>query len=351
MLGPAAPFRSELARGSSGGDVERRSTLTPEQLDREFLSCRRPVILTELFADAPVGVLSHRQVARAALADMPVPVIPNPVDRAVRGMDIPSPLPLTFAAFHDRLSAGAGRGTICAEHDLPDELAAYLPPVPHFDLGAADDPLVPMMFMSGRGNVTHLHFDRDLRHNLIYQVFGHKRYVIVDVAHTRKVALGAPPRARYASPLFLEHFSQADLDDFLRYTRAWDCTLAPGETLLIPATAWHYVEYVDVALSIHLRLPRNRYVMRLANLAAAADFCSIGLQALGAHLLEEAAVGQAEVDALAAMERVSRNRFRTTERRASHLARLITDECQRLGLPVDQPPYHLADVLDSPGRL
>jgi hypothetical protein len=172
-------------------------------------------------------------------------------------------------------------------------------------------------------------------------VFGRKRYVLIDPRHTRKLAPGTPPGACYASALHLDHFSEADLAGFLRYVDAWDCILEPGETLLTPATTWHYIEYVDVALSVTLRLGRNRY---LRFLAEAMPATSIELQALAGCFRDEDAVGPAEAAAFAELQATALRPYPTPELRAAALDMLCVALCERLGLDVAGPAYHAADV-------
>jgi hypothetical protein len=321
-------------------NVERIAAPAAEVLDRRYIRTGTPVILTGLFADAPVARLSDPLVARRELGDLRLPVRANPVVELLEGRT-PGVRELRFADFHDQLVSGAAAGEFCIEHDTPDEIAGYIPRPPYMDLGDPGDGWASHVFLAGAGSSTHLHFDVDKRNVLTHQVFGRKRFVIVDARETRKLAPGSPPEVCYASALYLEHFSPADLVAFLRYVDAWDCVLEPGETLLTPATAWHYIEYVDVALSVTLRLARNRY---LRFLAETAPMPSVELQAFASLFRDDSRVGPEAAAAFAEFVAAANRRYRSWDLRAATLDRLCVELCARLGLPIAGAAYHLDDI-------
>jgi hypothetical protein len=321
-------------------NVDRVAFLDPDELDRRYVRRGRPVILTEMFDDAPVRRLADPAVAVSELGRMRLPVRINPIPEYLHGRPPPRERTLSFADFHAELTSGRS-DEFCIEHDTPEALSAYLPPPPHLGVSDPDDGWTSHLFMAGPGSSTHLHFDVDMRSVLTHQVFGRKRFVLIDPRQVRKLAPGAPPDACYASALHLDHFSPADLDAFLRYVDAWDCVLEPGETLLTPTTTWHYIEYLDVALSVTLRMARNRYLQFLAE---ALPTMSVEVQALAGCFRDADTVGPAEADAFARLyAEVARPR-RSPRARAAAVDRLCVQLCEELDLPVAHPPYHLADI-------
>jgi hypothetical protein len=307
----AAPGRARFARRTAGGrtafisyrhslavarqataldNIDRIPAPSPADLDRLYLRTGTPVVLTGLFGGAAARRLADPAGARTDLGDLELPVAAHPVDAAVQGRRPGPALPTSLAALVDALAAparGAGDRRVCVEHPTPDRLAAALPPPAYVELGEARDPWLSSMFLAGPGDVTHLHVDRDLRAVVMAQVFGRKRYVVVDPAETPRLAPGAAPGAPYASGLFLQHLAPADLAALLRATNAWDCVLEPGEALLIPAACWHYVEYLEVALSVGFRLRRNAW---LARLATRVPVPGADIPALAARLRDDGAV-------------------------------------------------------------
>lgn len=283
-------------------NVERVDCLDPVQLDRQYLRQGRPVILTGLFDGAPIRRLAGVADVKSVLRKVTLSFGPNPVHAAVLDQARLPERRARFGRLYDRFARGALPGHICAEHELPDELGALIPALPHLQLGDPADRVEANIFFSGAGNATHLHYDKDLRHDLIYHVVGRKRYVLIDPTETHKLAAGTAPGAPYASGLFLDRFTPQDLLAFIRHTGAWDCVLSPGETLVLPATMWHYVAYVDTALSVHLRLARNRPLLRLAHAASDAEVGTVELQALAAALLDETRIAPAVARALDDLE-------------------------------------------------
>jgi hypothetical protein len=86
-------------------NIERVRLLDPEVLDRRYIRSGTPVILTGLYDGAPVSLLSDPAVARARLADMPLPVRANPVSELLQDREPPVQT-VRFADFFDRLGAG-----------------------------------------------------------------------------------------------------------------------------------------------------------------------------------------------------------------------------------------------------
>jgi Cupin-like domain len=331
-----------VVRGVSAtlDNIERIPAPDIDTVDHKYVRQGRPVILTGLYEGSPAERLADPAVARAELGQVPLPVRLNPISELLQGRDPPIRT-VGFADFYDQLAAGTAARELCIEHDVPEALAAYIPLPDYLELGEPADGWVSHMFMAGPCNVTHLHFDADKRNVLTYQLFGRKRYVVVDPAQTPKLAPGTPPAACFASALYLEHFSEADLQAFLRYVNAWDCVLEPGEVLFTPAGAWHYVEYVDVALSVTIRLSRNRYVRFLAE---SVEATSVELQALSTCFRDEDAVGPAEAEAFDELVAVANRVYPSSEARAAALDAVLVKLCDRLQLPVARAAYHLTDI-------
>jgi len=323
-------------------NVPRVSAPNPIAFDRRYLRSGTPVVLTGLATRHPVRRLADPRVARDVLADMRLRVAPNTWGDLLLGRDDPRSRQVGFGTFLDRLTAGeAGDDDYCVEHPTPRELADRLPVPSYVGLGERADSWESYVFLAGAGNTTHLHYDFDLRHVLMYQVFGRKRYVVIDMAESRKLAPGSRAGLRRTSALFLEHFSDADLAAFLRYTDAWSCVLEPGEMLLIPATCWHYVEYVDTALSVNFRLGRNRYLRALAEILPES---SVELQSLAALFRDEDAVGPDRLDAFAALQAADERWYPDAATRLAALDALCVELCARLRLPVAGAAYHVADI-------
>lgn len=322
-------------------NVERVAAPSPSTFARRYLRTGTPVVLTGLFAGTPLGQIADARAAQAVLRDVELTVTANDIGEFLRGRDEVPTRWTTFGGFVDELLAGAAPRDFCVEYETPAELLALLPVPPYVGLGDPADAWESYIYMAGAGNAVHLHYDCDQRHVLMVQVFGRKRYVVIDPAESRKLAPGSRPHVRRTSALFLEHFSEPDLTAFLRYTNAWDCILEPGEALLIPAACWHYVAYLDTALSVNFRFGRNRYQRALAEIVPES---SVELQALASRFRDETTLGPAEREAFAALEAADAAWYPDLATRRAALDVLCVELCAQLGLPVAGLPYHVADI-------
>ena len=334
-----------MERGTLG-NVERVPAPNPIAFDQRYLRTGTPVILTGLFDGAPVRHLADPRVARRELATMPLDVTPNTWGEMLLGTERIVRRRMAFGDYYDRMVAGHVGDDYCIEYDTPDELADLLPVPDYVRHGERSDSWESYLFLAGAGNTVHLHYDYDMRHVLMYQVFGRKRYVIIDPAESRKLGPGSRPQVRRTSALFLEHFSGPDLLAFLRYANAWDCVLEPGEALLIPATCWHYVEYISDALSVNFCLPRHRHLRTLAEIFPESN---VEMMALASRFRDPGSLGRVDLAAFAAVQAADERDYPDTATRLAALDDLSVKLAARLDLPVAGAPYHLADLTRRDG--
>jgi hypothetical protein len=322
-------------------NVDRIPAPDVETFEREYLRTGTPVVLTGLFDHVPIARLRDPAVARSELADLDLPVRTNVVEEFLTHADAAVASSLSFGEFYDDLRAGRRSRDFCVEHSTPSAIAAQLPPPPYVEVNEPGD-WGSNMFFAGPGNMAHLHYDGDQRDVLMYQVFGRKRYVTIDVSETAKLAPGPRPTVRRSSGIFLENFTDDDMESFLRYTNAWDCVLEPGEAVLIPSGTWHYVEYVDVALSVNFRLGRNRYIRALME---AVPVTSPELVALCACMRDEDAVAPAVQAAFDAIIATAARTDLTADERVVVLDQMCLSLCRELELPIARDPYDITDIV------
>jgi hypothetical protein len=241
-------------------NVERLSTVGADAgatvVERDFLRRGRPVVLTDLFAGAPIAELADAASAVAGAGDAPLAVQRNYLEAILGTGDRSDPRPSTLGALLGDLGRDPGLDTVSIEHPTPAALLDRMPLPSRWSLGEDATDAISHCFVAGAGGYTHLHYDQDQRHVLLYQVFGSKRVVVVHPRETHKLDPMAEPGVQRCSGVLLHRMDDDDKVAFLRYVRAWDCVIEPGETLVIPAMAWHHVEYLDTALSVSWRLPR-----------------------------------------------------------------------------------------------
>jgi hypothetical protein len=216
--------------------------------------------------------LADPAFVRTLLADEPIRVRNGNAAALLTGATAGETIDTTYGAFFDQLVADPGLELVCSELATvaplqgPAAVPAFARPGPG-ERGHAEDQDTDRttdMFLAGPAAVAHLHYDGDLRDVVMLQLFGHKRYVLIDPAHSAKVLPLTGAGVQRTSGVFLEHMGDDDLQAFLRYTDAHVCTLGPGDLLYMPAGWWHYVEYLDVSLSVNHRLGRLPELRTLA---------------------------------------------------------------------------------------
>jgi lysine-specific demethylase 8 len=275
-------------------NIPRISAPHPEAFFRDYVLPGRPVIITDLFDGKPIRGIDTVAEARRALGDVELLIQPNSMS-FLDGSEPAPPRTLRLAEYVDHVEQFPDSRDLCVEYATPDSLRDLFPRPAYCKLRDESD-VVSATFVANGGNYNHLHFDDDQRGVLLYQVFGIKRFVVISPNHARKLdaflvfdrrtaeALAATPSRDANGRVFLENFpSEAMRDAFLRYAHAAEASLQPGETIFIPALHWHYVDYVDLSMSLTYRLGRNRYNRALSALFPRP---TVFVQGIGARLVD-----------------------------------------------------------------
>jgi len=119
-----------------------------------------------------------------------------------------------------------------------------------------DHDLLMNAFVGNRGNKAHLHYDGDHRHVLLYQVFGVKNVIVFRPESGPQLK---PLHSLVFSGIALDQLSGEGRRELLDAASGYYGTLQPGEAIFIPMLAWHYLEYVENAMSVNIRFGRNPY--------------------------------------------------------------------------------------------
>jgi hypothetical protein len=115
----------------------------------------------------------------------------------------------------------------------------------------------PMLFVGGKGSITHMHFDIDLSHIIHTQFIGRKRVLLFPFEEQHK--LYRKPWEVLSFVNFEKYFdgeqSKLDLIKFpaLKLARGYEVILDHGDTLFMPAGYWHHMEYLDSGFAMSLR--------------------------------------------------------------------------------------------------
>ncbi len=116
---------------------------------------------------------------------------------------------------------------------------------------------VPMLFIGGKGSITHMHYDMDLSHILHTQFAGKKHVLLFPYSEKDKL---------YRKPF--EVLSLADFSNFhdkekskldtekfpaVKQAQGFYTQLDHGDTLFMPGGYWHHMEYEDNGFAMSLR--------------------------------------------------------------------------------------------------
>lgn len=283
--------------------IERIPAPPKDEFYREYILTQRPVIITNLFEHTPLSQMDTLDKVRTRLADLPVRVCHNYIAHLVSGKTVDDPRMMSLGAYLDFLKAQPLNADIYVDYSTPQNLLELLPLTQYQDFWDEND-LYSHMFAAGGSNYAHLHYDVDQRNVLLFQVFGTKRFVLIHPRETHKLDPIDQPNLCCSSGFFLENMSEVQKTNFLEYTNAFEVVLHPGETIFMPMMFWHYIEYLEPAMSVVYRLGRNPYNRRFAEIFPAP---SVDVQSLSLLLINEESVKPEHIAWLNQLENVNRS--------------------------------------------
>ena len=336
---PSSHLKPEVAPSTVLENVERIDPPAVPEFLTEYILRQRPVIIRNLFKDRPIRAIDSVERARQQLSHLPLDVQPNYIQSLVRVGSTSTPERMTLSRYLDLVQADPGTEQFCVEFETPQELRTLFR-LPEYCKLRDENDLASDTFVANANNFAHLHYDRDQRDVLMYQVFGVKRYVLIHPKETRKLVPFVDSNIQRTSSIFVENFSESDKEAFLTYTNAYDCLLYPGETLLMPMMAWHYVEYMQTSMSINFRLGRNKYNKFLAELLPTS---STFVQGIAIKLIDENEVEQKYGKMFSSLVAACDVQYKSDRHRIRSLNRLCMEIYDEL-YPESRLPYTMADV-------
>jgi hypothetical protein len=126
--------------------------------------------------------------------------------------------------------------------------------------GAVDPDFSGELWLGRRGNRSLLHYDRDAKNLVQYQLFGEKHVILVPPSSSRKII---PVRNNcLLSPVGV---SDAERDRFVQWVDGYQAVVRTGETLFMPALIWHYFDYNQQSMALTMRFMRNEANRYLAD--------------------------------------------------------------------------------------
>lgn len=228
-------------------EIERRSGLSREEFEEEYLKKNRPVIFTDLVSNWPATEKWTFKWLKSNYGHLKVPLYDNDFRKPGKNYLTPK-ITMPFGDYLDIIEEG------------PTELRMFLynifkhaPELMNdFSMPDITDGFLksfPMMFFGGQGAKVDLHYDLDCATIFITQFQTRKRIIIF------------PPDQGdylYQHPFTVQSEVKLDKPDFekhpaLKLANGYEAVLEHGETLFMPHLWWHYIYYEDGGFSLSLR--------------------------------------------------------------------------------------------------
>jgi len=228
-------------------EIDRRSGLTPETFANEYLKDLKPVVFTDLMDTWPAKNKWTVEFFKEKYGHLEVPVFSANYSKPGKGYMVADKT-MSFREFLTEMEKG------------PTDLRMFLfnifrhaPELCHdFSTHTIMEGFIkqfPFMFFGGQGSNVALHYDIDMSHVFLNQIYGRKRVVLFSQEQSRNI---------YRHPYTVASYIDVNNPDYIKYpalkhVQGFDIMLEPGETLFIPSGHWHYIEYTDFGYSISLR--------------------------------------------------------------------------------------------------
>lgn len=238
-----------LAAAAGGQrEVPRAHALPAEAFFRDYYSTNRPVLLTGLIDHWPARTLWSLDYFERKLGEAQIEVQWN--RESDPNYEINSNHFKASGRFADVIArlrdpTPTNNFYVTANNSVRNK--AVLRPL-WDDVGGIDGYLTPReacdgFFWSGpRGTITPFH--HDLTNNLLVQIAGRKRVLLVPAWEMPRMRNHQHCYSEWTGADFAPNLSIPGRPD------AIECTLQPGDTLFLPIGWWHYVEGLDMTIGM-----------------------------------------------------------------------------------------------------
>jgi len=227
--------------------IDRKSGLTRETFAKAYLAQHKPVVFTDLTANWPAINKWTIEYFKEKYGDLVVPVVSNNFSRPGKGY-LSADMRITFREYLELLESGPSDLRIFAWNifwkapELREDFA-----IPDIMDGFVNE--LPFLFFGCEGSRVTLHYDVDMSHVFLNQIYGRKRIILFPPDQSKQLyhlPFTVSSHVNILDPDFKKHPA-------LKYIKGLEVMLMPGETLFIPRGYWHYIEYTDGGYSIALR--------------------------------------------------------------------------------------------------
>jgi len=236
--------------------VDRVDNISPEDFRENYYNPMKPLVIRDLSKDWPATTKWNWDFFKSIIGNVEVGLYNNIKSDAYTPINTADDY-MKFGNYIDMVRKGPAQWRIFLfnifEH-APQITADFEWPE-HLMKGFIKR--YPMLFVGGKGSVTHMHFDIDLSHIIHTQFGGRKRVLLFPFEEQHK--LYRKPFEVLSFVNFEHYFDAQDnkleMDRYpaLKLAKGFEVILNHGDTLFMPAGYWHHMEYLDSGFAMSLR--------------------------------------------------------------------------------------------------
>lgn len=246
--------------------VDRVATIRAEDFKNNYYNLKKPLVISGLAKEWPAYHEWNWDYFKSVVGDVRVGVYNNVKSDAYTPINTADNY-MKFGDYIDMIRNGPAEWRIFLfnifEH-APQITADFQWPE-HLMKGFIKR--YPMLFVGGKGSVTHMHFDIDLSHIMHTQFAGRKRVLLFPFEEQHKIY--RKPWEVLSFVNFEKYFDagenklEEDRYPALRLARGYEVILDHGDTLFMPAGYWHHMEYLDSGFAMSLRAMQSSLTGKL----------------------------------------------------------------------------------------
>jgi hypothetical protein len=236
--------------------VDRVDNISPEDFRENYYNPMKPLVIRDLSKDWPATTRWNWDYFKSIVGNVEVGVYNNVKSDAYTPINTADDY-MKFGDYIDMIRKGPAEWRIFLfnifEH-APQITTDFEWPE-HLMKGFVKR--YPMLFVGGKGSITHMHFDIDLSHIMHTQFGGRKRVLLFPFEEQHK--LYRKPWEVLSFVNFEHYFDDRDnkleLERYpaVKLAKGYEVILDHGETLFMPAGYWHHMEYLDSGFAMSLR--------------------------------------------------------------------------------------------------
>jgi len=246
--------------------VDRVDNISPEDFRENYYNPMKPVVITDVSKDWSATTKWNWDFFKSIVGNVEVGVYNNIKSDAYTPINTADDY-MKFGDYIDMIRKGPAQWRIFLfnifEH-APQITADFEWPE-HLMKGFVKR--YPMLFVGGKGSITHMHFDIDLSHIIHTQFGGRKRVLLFPFEEQHK--LYRKPFEVLSFVNFEHYFDARDnkleMERYpaLKLAKGYEVILDHGDTLFMPAGYWHHMEYLDSGFAMSLRALQSSFSGKL----------------------------------------------------------------------------------------